>query len=65
MLPQSIIRPINKSEYFKVLQLLQANCPHYFAPEEIADFERYLEEEAEDYFVLELNGELIGAGGIN
>jgi len=60
-----IIRKYQDRDHQEVISLLQANCPQYFAPEEIVDFERYLKEEAEDYFVLELKGALIGAGGIN
>lgn len=59
------IRPYRPSDKTKVLALLDANIPAFFAPGERADFVEYLEEEIEEYFVVEENGALIGAGGIN
>lgn len=49
-----------------LLELLRLNTPKYFAPEERADFDRYLNVETEDYFVaLNPEGEIVGCGGIN
>ena len=47
------------------LKILERNVPKYFAKRELKDFENYLENEIEQYFVVELNAKLIGAGGIN
>jgi N-acetylglutamate synthase-like GNAT family acetyltransferase len=44
---------------------LRLNTPAYFAPSEENDFIDYLENEVEDYFVLEENGKIVGCGGIN
>jgi ribosomal-protein-alanine N-acetyltransferase len=59
------IRPYASADQETLLQLLRLNTPHYFAPEEEADFVHYLKNEREEYFVLEYQGEVIGCGGIN
>lgn len=41
------------------------NVPKYFAQEEIEDFRLYLDNEVELYYVAQLNGQIVGAGGIN
>ena len=60
-----MIRPYQVSDQPALLQLLQLNTPTYFAPSEKADYEHYLTHEIEDYFVLEADQQLVGAGGIN
>lgn len=60
-----MIREYAETDKTTVIDLLQLNTPQYFAPEEEQDFIEYLEKHREDYFVVENNGEIIGAGGIN
>lgn len=48
-----------------VLALLRLNTPAYFAEEEEAEFKAYLDSEIEHYFVMEMDGEVVGCGGIN
>ena len=48
-----------------VLHLLKLNTPGYFAPEEEKDLVHYLDHEIEQYFVVEVNKEVVGCGGIN
>lgn len=48
-----------------VVKLLRANTPEYFAPSEEVELKDYLENKREDYFVVEEQAEIIGAGGIN
>lgn len=48
-----------------VIRLLEMNTPRYFAESEKVDFDKYLDEKVEDYFVVESNNKIIGAGGIN
>lgn len=60
-----IIRPYKPDDRTAVLELLKLNTPDYFAPSEKVDLEKYLDLEIEDYFVIEENFEIIGAGGIN
>ena len=60
-----LIRPYSKKDQVLVLQILQLNTPLFFAPNEYEDFKSYLETSIEDYYILELNQQIIGAGGIN
>ncbi|MDO6759721.1 GNAT family N-acetyltransferase [Tamlana sp. 2_MG-2023] len=55
---------INKDRH-QVIELLRQNTPKYFASSEETDFENYLKNEVEDYFVYEQHSQIIGAGGIN
>lgn len=59
------IRPYKPSDREQLLALFRANTPTFFHPTEKEDFVEYLDEEIEDYFVVEENGVLIGAGGIS
>lgn len=60
-----MIRKYSNSDKPKVIELLRKNTPEYFDILEEKDFENYLENEIEDYFVYEVESEIIGAGGIN
>ncbi|MCB0638067.1 MAG: GNAT family N-acetyltransferase [Lewinella sp.] len=60
-----MIRPYTHADEVAVLALLQLNIPRYFAPEEALELEDYLAREAAHYFVVEVDGQLIGAGGYN
>ncbi|PVY39217.1 GNAT family N-acetyltransferase [Pontibacter virosus] len=60
-----MIRPYTPADQEALLQILRLNTPAYFAPEEEADFVLYLRERREDYFVVEREGQVAGAGGIN
>ena len=48
-----------------VLAVLRMNTPGFFAPEEEADFIRYLDNEIDEYFVIETGDQIVGCGGIN
>ena len=60
-----IIRTYVKSDKNSVLELLKSNTPLFFDPSEEKDFDKYLDEEIEGYFIAEENGKVIGCGGIN
>ena len=60
-----IIREYEIADKGSVMNLLRLNTPEYFAPEEEADLERYLDGERELYYVLLFDGEIVGCGGIN
>lgn len=60
-----LIREYNKADERKLLELLDLNTPKYFHPSEKEDFQNYLNNEVEDYYVLEYNNEIVGCGGIN
>ena len=59
------IRPYTPQDEQAVLQVLQLNIPASFAREEYNDFKHYLQNEKEDYFVIENHSGIVGAGGIN
>ncbi|WP_316842317.1 GNAT family N-acetyltransferase [Pedobacter gandavensis] len=48
-----------------LLNLLRLNTPAYFSPTEEADLIDYLDHFADHYYVLEVNGEILGCGGFN
>lgn len=60
-----MIRPYQKHDKPRLLELLQLNIPQYFAPSEKEDFIEYLDQHLEDYFVVEEEGRIVGGGGIN
>lgn len=60
-----MIRTYQSTDQIALLHLLQLNIPTYFHPSEQKDFEVYLTELREDYFVVEQEGCIIGSGGIN
>lgn len=59
------IRRYTPKDKEAVINLLVLNTPTFFDVSEQEDFNGYLKEEIEDYFVVEENSEIIGAGGIN
>jgi ribosomal protein S18 acetylase RimI-like enzyme len=65
MCGQLHIRDYQPSDNAMLLELLKLNIPKYFAESELADLAYYLENETENYFVVEIASEIIGAGGIN
>lgn len=60
-----MIRPYTPADKSSVLALVRLNTPEFFHLSEEEDLSVYLENELEDYFVVEENGEIVGAGGIN
>jgi GNAT superfamily N-acetyltransferase len=47
-----------------VIDIFRSNIPKYFGPGEETGLRDFLAEFPDDYFVAELDGEVIGAGGI-
>jgi len=60
-----IIRPYLPTDKATLLELLTLLVPTYFAKEEIADLNDYLDNEIELYFVAEQQGKVVAAAGIN
>ena len=59
------LRPYNPIDLESVVEVFRSNIPKYFGPGEEAGLRDFLlDTRGEDYFVAELNGEIIGAGGI-
>lgn len=60
-----LTREYKQEDKAAVLALFRLNTPAYFAVDEEMDLSHYLDHERELYFVVELNGSLVGCGGIN
>jgi ribosomal-protein-alanine N-acetyltransferase len=60
-----MIRPYQLKDKAAVIELLHLNTPKYFHPDEKKDFILYLENELETYIVDEIDGKIVGGGGIN
>jgi ribosomal protein S18 acetylase RimI-like enzyme len=65
MLSEIQIRNYNSEDKNVLLELLRLNTPTYFSPDEESDFISYLDNYILAYFVVEIEGEIIGCGGIN
>ena len=59
------LRNYRESDFNSVIELIRLNTPTYFSVEEEKDLADYLKNAIEDYFVIELNHQVVGAGGIN
>lgn len=59
------IREYHKDDKSALMNLLELNTPKYFASEEKVDFDCYLDNEKELYFVLLFDNKIVGCGGIN
>lgn len=62
---QPEIRQYKEEDKDVVLHLLRLNTPRYFSADEEKDLLYYLNHELEFYFIIEVNGEVVGCGGIN
>ncbi|MFT2010256.1 GNAT family N-acetyltransferase [Pontibacter sp. 13R65] len=60
-----MIRPYETKDRESLVALLQLNIPEFFDASEVEDFVVYLEQDAQNYFVLEEAGRIIGSGGYN
>lgn len=61
------IRTYQEADKESLLELIRLNIPKYFEASEENDFQEYLEQEKEDYFIVEdkTTHQIIGCGGIN
>lgn len=60
-----MIREYTNVDQEKLLEILRLNTPEFFDASEEKDFVEYLEYHAQNYFVVEDSGIIIGAGGFN
>lgn len=60
-----MIRKYDTKDKPELIALLKLHIPDSFAVSEVNEYNHYLEEEIEDYFVVIENRIIIGAGGIN
>ncbi len=60
-----LIKEYKDSDKAEVVNLLKLNTPSYFSTEEEKDLIYYLDNEIEKYYVIEIDNQLVGSGGIN
>lgn len=60
-----MIRSYKTEDKPALLELIKLHVLDYFAASEVSEYQDYLENEIEDYFVVTHNDVIIGAGGIN
>ncbi len=60
-----MIRAYQSKDFAALMKLFDQNAPQYFALEEKQDFKDYLQQHLEWYFVIEIDEEIIGCGGVN
>lgn len=59
------IRDYNSNDLDAVIEIFRSNIPKYFGPEEEPGLRSFLDDvRSEEYFVIEIDGEVVGAGGI-
>ena len=59
------IRPCSPADLTAVVDIFRSNIPKYFIPEEESELLSFLSGEgSENYYVIELGGEIIASGGI-
>lgn len=60
-----IIRKHTDSDRKRIMELLKLNIPEYFSPEEEEDLIDYLDNHADNYYVIEDDNVIVGCGGFN
>ena len=60
-----VLKDYTDADKPKLLQLMTLNIPNYFDAAELSDFSKYLDSEREIYYVVQLQGKIVGCGGIN
>lgn len=58
------IRNYEPGDLEAVVAIFRSNIPKYFGPEEEPSLRDFLRDYPEDYYVLEVDGAIVGAGGI-
>ena len=58
-----MIRPFNVADTASLLQLFSWNTPEYFGEEELPHFETYLASSPTNFFVMEIDGIVVGCAG--
>ena len=60
-----VIREYLTTDKEVVINLIKLNTPNFFAKEEVNDLSNYLDKGIELYYVLLVDGKVVGCGGIN
>jgi len=59
-----VIRRYQESDLASVVEIFRSNIPKHFGPDEEHGLREFLAGTAENYYVLDLDGKVVGAGGI-
>ena len=57
-------RPYRAADRQACINIFDANCPKFFAPDERQEYEKFLERAPVDYEVCEVDGKVLGAFGL-
>ena len=60
-----VVREYLTTDKEAVMNLIKLNTPDFFAEEETNDLSNYLDKEIELYYVLLVDGKVVGCSGIN
>ncbi len=60
-----LVRKYNDSDRLRVLELFRSNTPQFFSPSEEKDLIFYLDNHAEDFYVLKVDNKIVCCGGFN
>ncbi|PXV66338.1 N-acetylglutamate synthase-like GNAT family acetyltransferase [Dysgonomonas alginatilytica] len=60
-----IIRKHTDTDRKRIMELLRLNIPEYFSPKEEEDLMDYLDNHADNYYVVEADNVIVGCGGFN
>ena len=58
------LRLYRPADEHAVVDVFRSNIPKYFTPDEESGLHDFLGKYADDYYVIELGGDVVGAGGI-
>lgn len=58
------IRKFQAEDLDALVAIFRSNIPKYFSPEEEPGLYDFINDRLEDYYVIEVGGEVVGAGGI-
>jgi predicted GNAT family N-acyltransferase len=58
------IRPYTPADMEAVVAIFRSNIPKYFTPEEEPGLHSFMNDRLDDYYVVEVDGSVVGCGGI-
>ncbi len=58
------IRPYKTDDIERIIEVFRSNIPKYFGPDEEPGLREFLADSVENYYVIEKEGVVVGAGGI-
>lgn len=59
------IQRYKASDKSALVSIMTSLVPEYFSKDEIKDYKEYLDSSIEDYFIVKIEDNVVGAGGIN